>query len=582
MSQLDDTPPPPLDGGFRTERRDKYKRTRSSNTAAGMVRDPFQLVALAVQYDERQQDETLFTEPLETTVRLYDQSQFSVALNRLQENNRKRDDPNNSLIIALTPVILSGLLSAIQQLEHLHGDDSNRAAATTTFTTSDSSSDLGSQLVASCQTLRKQALNRILRRKRRRKLQKMSLPVCALIIIMSFYWEAALHMQDLLVQLHYVDSCVNMPASEEAACRITDASLWERYHDSLLTEDSLLQYDNSLVQENGHSTAPLALHTVLRQPIVPVTLGSTNKGNLEARRSTMDQSLNTTAYPLRWMGETIITKLVRQATDKYSTSTLMKTNKVLSILDVGCGVGGLLYALMPSDTKTLPEPLSYHGITISAAEVFHAQRFLQHHNVSYMNNNIRLQQHSFDNPLDDKSAYNVVVAIESLRFSQNIDATMKNLVQSLQPGGVLIIVDDVAMSSNNFAATRLEGLGQPMVLSHSSWLEVLERNNCAIQEVRDLSLEYELMGLTSHGSFTVKHDDSASRHSSSWISLPVLWKYGHWANWLMIGGSRNAAASRRMRMLQQDQRRLELLRRKRQEEFRRVDLVYHMYVCIKK
>lgn len=123
-------------------------------------------------------------------------------------------------------------------------------------------------------------------------------------------------------------------------------------------------------------------------------LHNDNDYNNDKSNNQKNATLQLHSHPYRWLGDTGVNQLVRQAIETYSPVSL---NGDIRNLDAGCGVGGTLYALLPDtlmqvptsskqkqpqdakSKKTTPSKaksprrqFSYHGIAISAAEVHHA------------------------------------------------------------------------------------------------------------------------------------------------------------------------------------------------------------------
>ena len=175
-------------------RRDKRRHVSSSVIE---LRDPFEIVGLAVRFDESRQDEALLRAPLEGG-RLYDNPQrFSEVLELLQEKTRapsRISPPKHSPswriwvgaapkieseepTFAFTPIILSGLLSAIQEQR-----ESEQVG--------DSPVDVSSELVMSCQTMRQAALARVRFNKKYNRVQRVVLPFFCVTVLILLYIRA--------------------------------------------------------------------------------------------------------------------------------------------------------------------------------------------------------------------------------------------------------------------------------------------------------------------------------------------------------------------------------------------------------
>tara|TARA_B110000977_G_scaffold28818_2_gene37191 strand:+ start:940 stop:1743 length:804 start_codon:yes stop_codon:yes gene_type:complete len=107
-------------------------------------------------------------------------------------------------------------------------------------------------------------------------------------------------------------------------------------------------------------------------------------------------------------------------------------NNTSKILDAGCGVGGTLFALVGEVHQGL-------GITLSndqrrVAETQASQLGLERR--------VRFLTQSYDQPL--RESFDLIVAIEALLHSHDLRATIANLSRHLNPGGRLILLEDMA------------------------------------------------------------------------------------------------------------------------------------------
>jgi cyclopropane fatty-acyl-phospholipid synthase-like methyltransferase len=475
------------------------RRDKRRQSATTTLPDPFQVVALAVRFDESRQDEALLQSPLEEAS-LYDNSQFAKALEYLHKHTEppsprlsKQESMATLPLFALTPIILSGLLN-LQAQQREDGDE-----------------DISSELVSASQTMRKAALSRIRLARRRNQIQKIVLPVISVIILLGLYLRTVSEMRKLLNELHYLrcDGDYKIP------CRLAEAQLWEAFRNYLTTLTAPCQgsdCDHSfLLLQDSERESPFALHTVLSKTIIPLQEldGATSK-----RRSSSSVKLavprHQPQHPFRWLGESYVNSHVRQAIEKY-----LPPKREYQMLDIGCGVGGTLYSLLPDPQEQSKRKFSYHGMTVSPAEAYHAHRLVAHHSLDFLD--IQFQLASYDAPITHR--YTVMVAIESLTNSLNLQHTLINLLSALKSGGVFVLVDDVYAS----------GYG----ISHSMWLDFFEQAKCSVKFVQDLSMEYEMQ----------------FRKTSHWFDP--------------------------------DRSRLANMQEERQEMYERSNCFYYMYVCVK-
>lgn len=491
-------------------RRDKRKQESID------LRDPFQVIALAVRFDESRGDLSLLKTPLEAG-RLYDRNQFAAALDylqrktspptRIEKDEPKEKDPD----YALTPIILSGLLTALP------------------------SSDQSSDLVSRCQIMRSAAIRRLVLAQRRHQISSVVLPLICILVLLALYLRSVSDLRWLLSQLRYVKSCDDTLAYQDR-CHFAEAALWEKFRDHVMTLGP--QTDHRALLESPATESPLSMHTILRRDLL--TLEEVEAQKRRPRERRLDLSL-----PYRWLGDSTVHGLVREVVDGLHRSNI-------TLLDVGCGVGGSLYALYPSNDKVA---LHYHGMAISAAEIHHARRLAEHFQLV-----ANFWQGSFDDPLPTNT-YSVVLALDSLSFADLVPNTLKNLVSSLQPGGVLIIADDVLASNDDMRLTIGDTMMRPSLFSAANWVTWLSEAGCSVQMNRDLTLEYQRI-------------HASSKRQAS------LWQYGLIGErWLAMWSSNPAV--RRMAELHADRAELVEVEALRRKEYDRQDLSYHMFVCVK-
>ena len=297
---------------------------------------------------------------------------------------------------------------------------------------------------------------------------------------------------------------------------------------------NLDECSTSVVVVEGQDPRPFyAMHTQLAQTIIPLDQVVGRRGRRDLHRSSSYSTTSSKRYnaattaaelrrimlhknsggssgssssssspntgystPLQWLGDTIVNGLVREALDEYLTSLVSTSTQsssasstTVSLLDVGCGIGGTLYSLVPPPSPSFASltstsvfgkdttQLVYRGISINGPEINQARRLSRLHGLANNNNNdkasssfpaktvheVQFFEQSFDDPLPpiagsgasssnsyyysgnrgDQNKYMSMVAIESLSYSHNISATLSNLASSLKRGGILIMVDDV-------------------------------------------------------------------------------------------------------------------------------------------
>lgn len=107
-------------------------------------------------------------------------------------------------------------------------------------------------------------------------------------------------------------------------------------------------------------------------------------------------------------------------------------NKGINILDAGCGTGyGLLYLTKKYQASGL-------GVSLSEREIACAWRGLKNTPA------VSFKCQNFDEPLDQR--FDLIIGIESLKHSPDLEKTIVNLWSGLKPGGFLVISDDFIKS----------------------------------------------------------------------------------------------------------------------------------------
>ena len=103
------------------------------------------------------------------------------------------------------------------------------------------------------------------------------------------------------------------------------------------------------------------------------------------------------------------------------------------VLDAGCGFGGTIFHWHSRVGG------SYDGLTLSRVQLRVARREARRRGIE---RDCRFHLQSYDVPV--AGAYDAVVAIESLIHSRDLNTTIPNLANSLRPGGLMVILDDMA------------------------------------------------------------------------------------------------------------------------------------------
>jgi SAM-dependent methyltransferase len=661
-------------------RRDK-RRHLSSNTLD--LRDSFEYVALAIRFDEsRPESEQLLQTPLEDG-RLYDNTMpFTQALEYLKKNTappatlatststahkRKLKATTSSSSsasstitsssstpaaadqqsqqpqqqqpssqeqqdseekkqpklppVALTPIILSGLLAAIKDEQ-----DAASAAANDSTTNSKKSKsnananantkdkqqlqqqqqppDTCSELVLYCYSMRRAALHRVRARRKRHRIQRIVLPVGSLLLLIVMLTRNLYQYMQQLQELNLVESC-DGAGKYILACRKAEGHLHNKYRAYLLHLRKAKQEAeaaNRVFQCPGEdcwhealgetsAEAPFVLHTALRQDLIllpevdaqhPASARADRTGYHDGR----PQSRNTPSSKIvdknqvKWLGDSTVNRLVRDALEKYIGDYMQQTGLQRRILDIGCGVGGTFFSLYQPPP---PPPLSederasaavtdknrfvYWGITISKAEAEMAAELIHLHGIRNLNDDVTIEVRSFDGPLP--IGFTATIAIESLSYSRNFAATLKNLIEATIEGGILIVVDDVVVDhSRRRHNVPVEQDPRPSLLTHKEWMVAFDNAGCQVIMMRDLSLEYELLG-------EPRLRPETAADGSSWDWLIPYWLLG---NLMKMSGN---AAMRRVAEMHEDRWAAVEAYTARRSAYQETNMAYHMYACRK-
>ena len=103
------------------------------------------------------------------------------------------------------------------------------------------------------------------------------------------------------------------------------------------------------------------------------------------------------------------------------------------VLDAGCGFGGTIFHWHNRIGG------SYDGLTLSRVQLRVATREARRRGID---GDCQFHLQSYDAPI--AGTYDAVVAIESLIHSRDVCTTIPNLAKSLRPGGLMVILDDMA------------------------------------------------------------------------------------------------------------------------------------------
>ncbi len=114
-----------------------------------------------------------------------------------------------------------------------------------------------------------------------------------------------------------------------------------------------------------------------------------------------------------------------------------------NILDAGCGVGyGSFYLCERSNCNSL-------GISLSEREVAFAKAIARNKG---MEARCQFAVQSYDEKLIEK--YDLIIGVESIKHSMQLDQTLENLIGALAPGGKLLILEDLFLEESANRHTR--------------------------------------------------------------------------------------------------------------------------------
>ncbi len=147
------------------------------------------------------------------------------------------------------------------------------------------------------------------------------------------------------------------------------------------------------------------------------------------------------------------------------------------ILDAGCGLGGLGLALQEKFGGKL------HGITLSPDQAARATLAAWK-----LGRSARFSVASYDDPLPD-APYDLIVAVESLAHSSNLESSIANLARGLDGGGKLIVVDDIRVCEPDDPDARafVEGWQTPSFRSEAEWRAAFDAAATRVDRFQDLS-----------------------------------------------------------------------------------------------
>jgi SAM-dependent methyltransferase len=590
---------------------------------------PIEWVSLAVQFDATTTTTTTTTdndvdaeqrlkEPLESGRWYNDAEPFRRAMDRILQkfptgkNNfpmvthittntsrqqttttTTKNHPKNN---ALTPIILSGWMANYDHQQQQRQQQQLNSSAL--------------DLLSTCQGLRRVALARLQRQRRRRKFFRIWMIALVAVLAVAWLEHSAATWRTTILQVGgiIVDTdeggCWEFSPAYYDACRTAEIHwLVKSLHNAAdaapvvhIPDTSRKTTTTNSVPEKDtiksiHIPADdfFRLHTILYRQLI-------TRDELYKSSSPIHGPPPSLLPPRE--SSSPVNQIVMNVLQKHGPVQNRSSDHV--VLDVGCGAGSFLdHYFRHHDSN--PDSFvirRYHGISASLSEIIVARRLFQqqHHQIlqkqqqqrierGASNLNVTFDRISFDTILPSQT-YTAIIAVESLSFSRNLENTLHNLVQSLQSGGIMVIVEDVAYAgTEEQEGNDLSSVVRPSLVSHATWMTMLESRLCRVVVARDLSLEYEPI-------IQVLSLSSPLSTSRSWFPFPSFlfggsfiaagWKW--WLNapvefWRASRGDK--AAQRLIELVQADHPLYRSLQKSRQEGYQSARLSYNLYACIK-
>ncbi len=120
-------------------------------------------------------------------------------------------------------------------------------------------------------------------------------------------------------------------------------------------------------------------------------------------------------------------------TDRWISRQLDIPDKEINVLDTGCGFGSTLFEI----SKTIKG--RFEGLSTSPFQIEKASNFAKGLGAV---DKFKFCCQSYDEPLEKK--YDLIISVESLIHSKDLQSTIKNIASALRPGGVFMVLEDMA------------------------------------------------------------------------------------------------------------------------------------------
>lgn len=129
----------------------------------------------------------------------------------------------------------------------------------------------------------------------------------------------------------------------------------------------------------------------------------------------------------------------------YIGELLNLKNKNIKVLDAGCGVGGTSFYL----AKKYPN-IKFIGLTNTQDQVDMGNKYIQKNNIS----NVEITLGDFKSTSFPDSSFDMVFAVESAGYSENVEDFINEMFRILKPGGKLLVLDGFKTRNNIDSITR--------------------------------------------------------------------------------------------------------------------------------
>ncbi|HVG20579.1 MAG TPA: class I SAM-dependent methyltransferase [Blastocatellia bacterium] len=155
------------------------------------------------------------------------------------------------------------------------------------------------------------------------------------------------------------------------------------------------------------------------------------------------------------------------------------------VLDAGCGFGGTIFHWHSRVGG------SYDGLTLSRVQLRVARREARRRGID---GDCRFHLQSYDAQI--AGTYDAAVAIESLIHSRDLNTTIPNLAKSLRPGGLVVILDDMAKADldsrapDEARALRIHW-GCARYASRGDYFNALDRAGLKVIHEEDLTAQVQ-------------------------------------------------------------------------------------------